>query len=92
MKAFEQAVEAIGRIDSNEEIKNLIDSLVLRQTFIAKKTIRQLSIGDTVSYNGRYGFTKGRVKKINVKYVVVDTPKGSWRVPAYMLRKEAEHA
>ena len=92
MKAFEQAIEAINRIDSTEEIRDLFDAIRLRQTFIGNKTIRQLTVGDTVTYEGRNGHTKGRVVKINRKYVLVDTASGKWRVPATMLTKEAEYA
>ena len=92
MKAFEQAVEAINRIDSVEEIRDLFDAIRLRQTFLGNKTIRQLTVGDTVTYEGRNGLTKGRVVKINRKYVLVDTASGKWRVPATMLTKEAEYA
>ena len=92
MKAFEQAIEAINRIDSTEEIRDLFDAIRLRQTFLGNKTIRQLTVGDTVSYEGRNGLTKGRVVKINRKYVLVDTASGKWRVPATMLTKEAEYA
>lgn len=90
MKAFEQAIEAINRIDSTSEISDLFEAIRLRQTFLGNKTIRQLAVGDTVSYNGRNGYTKGRVFKINRKYVVVDTPQGKWRVPATMLTREEE--
>jgi len=92
MKAFEQAIEAINRIDSTEEIRDLFDAIRLRQTFLGNKTIRQLTVGDAVSYEGRNGLTKGRVVKINRKYVLVDTASGKWRVPATMLTKEAEYA
>ena len=61
MKAFEQAIEAINRIDSVEEIRDLFDAIRLRQTFLGNKTIRKLTVGDTVSYEGRNGHTKGRV-------------------------------
>ena len=92
MKAFEQAIEAINRIDDVEEIRDLFEAIRLRQTFLGNKTIRQLTVGDTVSYEGRNGHTKGRVVKINRKYVLVDTANGKWRVPATMLTKEAEYA
>ena len=92
MKAFEQAIEAINKIDSVEEIRDLFDAIRLRQTFLGNKTIRQLTVGDAVSYEGRNGLTKGRVVKINRKYVLVDTASGKWRVPATMLTKEAEYA
>jgi len=92
MKAFEQAIDAINRIDDPSEIRDLFEAIRLRQTFLGNKTIRKLAVGDTVSYNGRNGHTKGRVTKINRKYVIVDTPNGSWRVPATMLTKEAEYA
>ena len=92
MKAFEQAAEAINRIDSTEEIRDLYDAIRLRQTFLGNKTIRALAIGDNVSFNGRNGHTTGVVKKINRKYVLVDTASGSWRVPATMLTKEEAYA
>jgi len=92
MKAFEQAIEAINRIDSTEEIRDLFDAIRLRQTFLGNKTIRQLTVGDAVSYEGRNGYTKGRVVKINRKYVLVDTASGKWRVPATMLTKEEAYA
>ena len=92
MKAFEQAVEAINRIDDPNEIRDLLEAIRLRQTFLGNKTIRKLAVGDTVSYEGRNGLTKGRVVKINRKYVLVDTASGKWRVPATMLTKEEAYA
>tara|TARA_X000000950_G_scaffold260531_1_gene330007 strand:+ start:597 stop:875 length:279 start_codon:yes stop_codon:yes gene_type:complete len=92
MKAFEQAIEAINKIDNVEEIRDLFDAIRLRQTFLGNKTIRALATGDNVSFNGKNGYTKGTVKKINRKYVLVDTARGSWRVPATMLTKEDSYA
>jgi uncharacterized protein YkvS len=92
MKAFKQAQEAISRIDDPTEINELFEALQLRRTFLGRQTLRQLAVGDTVSYNGRNGHTKGRVVKINRKYVIVDTPEGKWRVPATMLTKEEAYA
>ena len=69
MKAFEQAIEAINKIDNVEEIRDLFDAIRLRQTFLGNKTIRALATGDNVSFNGKNGYTKGTVKKINRKYV-----------------------
>jgi hypothetical protein len=91
MKAYEEAYNAIHRIDDPNEIRALFDAMQ-RQTFLVNKTIRKLTVGDSVSYEGRNGYTKGRVSKINRKYVLVETPNGKWRVPATMLTKEAEHA
>jgi uncharacterized protein YkvS len=92
MKAYEEAYNAIHRIDDPNEIRALFDAIRQRQTFLGNKTIRKLTVGDTVSYEGRNGMTKGRVVKINRKYVLVDTASGKWRVPATMLTKEAEYA
>jgi len=88
MKALDQAIQAIHQIDSHEDIREVIEAIKLRQTFIGNKTIRTLSVGDKVHFNGRRGPTKGQVKKINRKYVVVDTGAQSWRVPATMLTRE----
>ena len=92
MKAYEQAIEAINKIEDHVEIRDVIQAIKLRQTFIGNKTIRALATGDKVSFNGRNGHTKGVVKKINRKYVLVDTAAGQWRVPATMLVKEEAYA
>ena len=49
MKAFEQAIEAINKIDNVEEIRDLFDAIRLGQTFLGNKTIRALATGDNVS-------------------------------------------
>ena len=92
MKAYEKAIQAINSIDEHVEIREVIEAIKLRQTFIGNKTIRTLAVGDKVSFNGRNGHTKGVVKKINRKYVLVDTARGNWRVPATMLVKEEAYA
>jgi len=92
MKAFEQAISAIRQIDDHQEIREVIEAIKLQQTYIGRQTIRKLATGDHVSFNGRNGHTKGVVKKINRKYVLVDTATGQWRVPATMLTKEEAYA
>jgi len=92
MKAYTKAIEYIRAIDNHAEMREVIDAIKLQQTFIGNKTIRQLAVGDRVCWNGKHGANRGTVRKVNRKYVMVDTATGQWRVPATMLTKEVDYA
>ena len=74
---------------SLEDVKMVSERLNMQRTFIGKQTIRTLTKGDRVSFNGRRGLTEGTVLKVNIKNVVVDTGNTRWNVPASMLTKVA---
>ena len=74
---------------SLEDVKMVSERLNMQRTFIGKQTIRTLTKGDRVSFNGRRGLTEGTVLKVNIKNVVVDTGTTRWNVPASMLTKVA---
>ena len=74
---------------SLEDVKMVSERLNMQRTFIGKQTIRTLTTGDRVTFNGRRGLTEGTVLKVNIKNVVVDTGTTRWNVPASMLTKVA---
>ena len=88
MNTVQEIVSLIHKVDSNDELNQIIEAVKLKRTFLSRQTVRQLAIGDTVQYEGRHGLTQGKVHKINRKYVIVETNgMGRWRVPANMLEK-----
>ena len=75
---------------SLEDIKMVNERMSLQRTFLGNTIKRSLTIGDTVSFNGRRGLTEGTVMKVKIKNVTVDCgPSGRWNVPASMLTKVA---
>lgn len=85
---LDQTINFILRSASNDDINSIVEAVKMRRIQLTKQNVRKLAVGDSVSFNGRRGYTKGVVKKINIKYVIVDTTTGSWRVPANMLSME----
>ena len=87
MNTVQEIVSLLHKIDSNDELNQILDAWKLRRTFLTRQNVRTLRVGDLVQYDGRNGLTKGKVEKINRKYIIVSTPFGKWRVPANMLEK-----
>ena len=87
MNTVQQIASLLHKVDSNDELNQILDAWKLRRTYLTRQNVRALQIGDTVQYDGRNGLTKGKVEKINRKYIIVSTPFGKWRVPANMLEK-----
>lgn len=87
MNTVQEIVSLLHKIDSNDELNQILDAWKLRRTFLTRQNVRTLRVGDLVQYDGRNGLTKGKVEKINRKYIIVSTPLGKWRVPANMLEK-----
>jgi small-conductance mechanosensitive channel len=54
---------------------------------LGEEVKRSIRVGDRVEFkDSRIGYVhSGSVLKINIKYVQVTTPKGTYRVPANML-------
>lgn len=85
-----KATELVYQMD-NDQLNQIIDAVKLKRQHLTKQNIRSFSVGDTVEYQGRNGYTQGVVKKINRKYVVVDVGNSHlWRVPANMLSPAKE--
>lgn len=72
---------------SNDELQSVISAVTYARAQLGKVVKRQLAKGATVKFTStRDGVTyTGTVRKINIKYVIVDTAKGGYRVPANML-------
>jgi hypothetical protein len=78
------------------ELSSIIESVKLRRNQLHFKNAHSLRIGQRVSFQGRRGITeKGTVRKIKIKYVLVETDRGQrWNVPGSHLTqiKEAVNA
>lgn len=71
---------------TNEELNQIIETVKYRRAQLARKNTATLTPGATVSFVSRTGATiQGTVRKVAIKNVVVDTPRGGYKVPANML-------
>jgi len=72
---------------TNDQLNAVIQAVKFRRTQLTKEAKSQLSLGVQVRFvSSRDGKTViGNVKKINPKYIHVNTTDGVWRVPANML-------
>ena len=87
MNNVQQIISLIQKVQTNDELNQILDAWKLKRTYLTRQNVRQLAVGDSVQFNGRNGLTKGTVSKINRKYIIVDTGFSKWRVPANMLEK-----
>jgi hypothetical protein len=72
---------------SNAELNELGEAIKYARTQLGREVKRSIRVGDSVEFvDSRVGYRhSGSVVKINIKYVHVNTPKGTYRVPANML-------
>jgi len=72
---------------TNEELNSIADAVKYARSQLGKTIKRSIATGDKVMFTStRNGMTyTGTVSKINIKYVIVNTPSGGFRVPANML-------
>jgi hypothetical protein len=78
---------------TNDELNSITDAIKFVRANIAKRNKCALRVGDAVKFrNSRTGgMTLGTVKKINIKYILVNEKSNgslvssTWRVPANML-------
>lgn len=71
---------------SNEDLNKLSETIRYARAQLGKEQIRELRVGQTVTWSGKRGPQTGKVTKINIKYVLVTTGQGmTWKVPAAML-------
>ena len=90
-------ISKIGSLEGNDDLRAIINKAHDRLDYLSRVRARDFVIGEEVEFDGKRGHMKGTVKKINIKYVVVDvynptmplSKHGSWRVPASMLKKVA---
>ena len=94
-KTLQKIIEGIYSLEGTE-IDSVVEAVKLRRNQLHAKQAHSLRIGQRVSFAGRRGITeKGTVKKIKIKYVLVETDRGQrWNVPGSHLTqiKEAVNA
>ena len=72
---------------TNAELNEISGAIKYARAQLVREVKRSIRVGDRVEFkDSRIGYThSGSVLKINIKYVHVTTPKGTYRVPANML-------
>ena len=73
---------------SSEDVDLIVQAIKYRRNQLHTQKAQSFKIGDTVSFTGRYGrMETGKVTKVKIKYVVVDTGMSRWNVPGNALTK-----
>ena len=69
------------------ELRSMIDAIKWARSNLAKRAKASMAVGDSVKFTSqKTGMTYvGKVEKIAVKFVTVNTGAGRWKVPANML-------
>jgi hypothetical protein len=72
---------------SNVELESVISAVKFARASLAKQNKRAFQLGDSVKFtSNRTGLTYiGTVRKVKIKYILVNTPGGTFNVPANML-------
>ena len=72
---------------TNDELNLLSEAIKYARAELGRDIKHSICVGAAVKFtSSRDGSTyTGKVRKINIKYVIVDTPRGGFRVPASML-------
>jgi hypothetical protein len=72
---------------TNAELSTVIDAVKFARAQLTKQKTRAFNIGDSVKFtSNRNGLTYvGTVRKVKIKFVLVNTPGGLFNVPANML-------
>ena len=72
---------------SNVELESVISAVKFARAGLAKQNKRAFQLGDSVKFtSNRNGLTYiGTVRKVKIKYVLVNTNGGLFNVPANML-------
>ena len=72
---------------TNDELSSVIDAVKFARAQMTKQKTRTFKIGDSVKVtSNRNGLTYvGTVRKVKIKFVLVNTPGGLFNVPANML-------
>lgn len=88
--AAQQIISSIRNATlTDQELRDIALALKNARAKLSNTTIDTLRVGDTVEWNGKRGAQKGKITKIAIKYVTVQTQYNLWRVPASMLKKAA---
>lgn len=72
---------------TNDQLNSIIAAIKYRRAQITKQNKQAFQLGDSVKFtSNRNGLTYvGTVRKVKIKYILVNTPGGLFNVPANML-------
>ena len=72
---------------NNDELSTVIDAVKYARAQLTQQKKRSFKLGDQVKFtSNRNGLTYvGTVRKVKIKFVLVNTPGGVFNVPANML-------
>ncbi len=89
MKKIQDIITGIHNIQTNEDLNLIVEAVKLKRQYLERTAVRQFIVGEKVQFTNRRGVpVGGTIRKINRKYIVVDTPVGGYRVPATMLTSQ----
>ena len=89
MKKIQDIITGIHNIQTNEDLNLIVEAVKLKRQYLERTAVRQFIVGEKVQFTNRKGMpVGGTIRKINRKYIVVDTPIGDYRVPATMLTSQ----
>ena len=82
---IDRSIDAIRHMDK-ATLNVLANEIKLRRNALGHEQMRQVSVGDSVTFEGRGGATvSGTVTKKAIKNLTIDTGAGRWRVPAALV-------
>lgn len=73
---------------SNDDLNLIVDAIKFARHRLIQQAKSQLRIGDRVKWTSTSSPGRGVIKKIAIKYVIVDTGIGLYKVPANKLEKD----
>lgn len=89
MNKIQDLITGIHNINTNEDLNLIVEAVKLKRQYLERTAVRQFVVGEKVQFTNRKGVpVGGTIRKINRKYIVVDTPVGGYRVPATMLTSQ----
>jgi hypothetical protein len=77
----------ISGVFTNDDLNSIVDAIKYARAQLTKQNKRTFQLGDTVKFtSNRNGMTYvGTVRKVKIKFILVNTPNGLFNVPANML-------
>ena len=77
----------ISGVFTNDDLNSIVDAIKYARAQLTKQNKRTFRLGDQVKFtSNRNGMTYvGTVRKVKIKYILVDTNGGLFNVPANML-------
>lgn len=89
MNKIQDIITGIHNVQTNEDLNLIVEAVKLKRQYLERTAVRQFIVGEKVQFTNRKGMpVGGTIRKINRKYIVVDTPVGGYRVPATMLTSQ----